>query len=291
VACSTRHSQSSPWRAPSSRRLRGVFVTGTDTGVGKTALSASLLAAMAAAGEYVRAHKPVVSGLEEQGPWPQDHELLASVAAGTPDEVAPLQYAPAVSPHLAAALAGRRPEPQRVLARAAAVLVRARDEDAVVVMEGAGGLLCPLSDELTVRDLAAALGLPLLIAARPGLGTINHTLLVIEAARAAGLRVVAVVLTPWPSRPSVMERSNRETIARLGAVEVATLAPIPGCDRGELARAGSALPWRRWLSCDPAHPGPAGVRHPSTSVRSARPARAAASTAAPTAARSSSSIT
>jgi dethiobiotin synthetase len=79
------------------------------------------------------------------------------------------------------------------------------------------------------------------IAARPGLGTINHSLLTIEAARAAGLDVRAVVLTPWPREPSVMERSNRETIARRGHVEVAGLAATtPAPD--DLARAGEALP-------------------------------------------------
>ena len=98
-----------------------------------------------------------------------------------------------------------------------------------------------------MRDLAVALGLPVLIAARPGLGTINHTLLTLEAARAVGLDVRAVVLTPWPREPTVLERSNRETLARVGEVEVDTLSPIAGPELSELARAGEQLPWRRWL--------------------------------------------
>jgi dethiobiotin synthetase len=77
-----------------------------------------------------------------------------------------------------------------------------------------------------VRDLAADLGYPLAIAAPPGLGTINHTLLTIEAARAAGLEVAMVVLTPWPERPTRIEQSNRETIADLGDVDVRILAPL-----------------------------------------------------------------
>jgi len=82
--------------------VRGLFVTGTDTGVGKTILSAALLAAMAAAGERVSAHKPAVTGLDDRSDtgWPPDHELLANVAGMTPEEVAPLRYGPAVSPHL-----------------------------------------------------------------------------------------------------------------------------------------------------------------------------------------------
>ncbi len=99
-----------------------------------------------------------------------------------------------------------------------------------LVCEGVGGLLVPLAPRYLVRDLAAELGLPLAIAASPGLGTINHTLLTVEAARRAGLDVAAVVLTPWPARPSPIEESNRETIAALGAVEVETLPRLDLAD-------------------------------------------------------------
>jgi dethiobiotin synthetase len=115
-------------------------------------------------------------------------------------------------------------------------------------VEGVGGLLVPLSEDFSVCDLALALGLPLVIAARPGLGTINHTLLTLSVAREVGLEVAAAVLTPWPERPSALELSNRETIARLGKVEVATLAPVQSPDPAELARAGAGLPWQEWLS-------------------------------------------
>ena len=102
--------------------MPGLFVTGTGTGVGKTILSAALLAAMAAAGERVRAHKPVVTGLDDrsQSEWPPDHELLASVAGMHAEEVAPLRYGPAVSPHLAARLAGEAIDPAALVARARA---------------------------------------------------------------------------------------------------------------------------------------------------------------------------
>ncbi|MGA8746640.1 MAG: dethiobiotin synthase, partial [Solirubrobacterales bacterium] len=95
-----------------------------------------------------------------------------------------------------------------------------------LVCEGVGGLLVPLTAGYLVRDLAIDLALPLVIAARPGLGTINHTLLTIEAARGGGLELAAVVLTPWPERPSSVELSNLETIASLGEVRVDTLAPL-----------------------------------------------------------------
>lgn len=248
--------------------MRGLFVTGTGTGVGKTAVSAALIAAMAAAGERVRAHKPVVTGLDEQlspptpDGWPADHELLARVADMAPEQVAPLRYGPAVSPHLAARLADETIDPDELVARAreatpqsdagrpAAGAGRGSTDaqPTTVVIEGVGGLLVPLSDGLTVRDLAAALGLPVLIAALPGLGTINHTLLTVEAARAAGLDVRAVVLTPWPAAPGELELSNRATIEQLGELEVAHLRRIAEPDRTALAQAGEALPWRRWLS-------------------------------------------
>ncbi len=229
--------------------MRGLFVTGTGTGVGKTVLTAALLAAAAAAGEPVRAHKPVVTGLDEPpGEWPPDHELLARATGQAPEEVAPKRYGPAVSPHLAAALAGEHADPERIVASALAALHDADAQGATLVVEGVGGLLVPLADDHTVRDLATVLGLPLLVAAPPGLGTINHTLLTLHAARAAGLEVRAVVLTPWPEQPSVVERSNRETLARLGEIEVAILPPVLGPDLDALARAGETLPWRRWLT-------------------------------------------
>lgn len=224
--------------------MRGLFVTGTDTGVGKSVLSACLLAAMAADGEPVRAFKPVVTGLDEPPAdgWPPDHELLG-LAAGMPArEVSPWLFGPALSPHLAAELAGATIDPRGLLAAA----VRAGD-GATLVAEGVGGLLVPITPDLLVRDLAADLGLPLVIAARPGLGTISHTLMTLEAARARGLRIAAVVLTPWGASADRIERSNLETIARLGAVEVHTLSPVSEPRREELARAGGALPWRKWL--------------------------------------------
>jgi dethiobiotin synthetase len=252
--------------------VRGLFVTGTDTGVGKTIVSAALLAAMAAEGEQVSAYKPVLTGLEDHsatapaGTWPPDHELLALAAGMAPEQVAPLRYRSAASPHLAAELEGERIDPGRLLAglpithraktmstvpgkaaQTGATMPAGGREEATIVVEGVGGLLVPIDSDYTVRELAMALGLPLLIVARPSLGTINHTLLTLQAARAAGLRVLAVVLTPWPARPSRLERSNRESITRLGAVEVEGLGPVGGPSTRELARAGTMLPWRRWI--------------------------------------------
>ncbi len=223
--------------------FHGCLVTGTDTGAGKSVVAAAIAAALHARGERVAVWKPVVTGVDEPAAdgWPADHELLARAVGGNARDVTTATFGPAVSPHLAAELAGAMLELD-ALTRAARTAAARAD---VLVAEGVGGLLVPFGD-FTLRDLAVALGLPLVIAARPGLGTINHSLLTIEAARAAGLDVRAVVLTPWPAEPSVMQRSNRATIERLGDVEVATLAPTSPAV-GDLARAGATLPFQRWI--------------------------------------------
>ncbi len=200
----------------------GIFVTGTGTEVGKTVVAASIAHTLAREGKRVAVFKPAVTGLDEPGE--SDHALLR-LAAGSrqrDEEIAPYRYGPPASPHLAAAMAGEEIEPERLLA---AARTAAADGDALVC-EGVGGLLVPLAPGYLVRDLAVDLGYPLAIAASPGLGTINHTLLTIEAARAAGLEVATVVLTPWPQEPSEIERSNLETIAALGDLPVQTLPPL-----------------------------------------------------------------
>ncbi len=197
----------------------GVFVTGTGTEVGKTVVAAVVAHTLSGEGQRVAVFKPAVTGTEEEGET--DHELLRRAAGSEQSdaEIAPYRYGPPMSPHLAASQAGEEISPERLLGAARAA---AGNADALVC-EGVGGLLVPLAPGYLVRDFAVDLGLPIVIAASPGLGTINHTLLTIAAARAAGLDLAAVVLTPWPDEPSPIERSNRETIAALGEVEVETL--------------------------------------------------------------------
>ena len=225
--------------------MRGLFVTGTGTDVGKTVVAAAICAALRARGERVAAFKPVVSGTEERADpdWPPDHELLAAATGEDPADVAPAVFAAPLSPHLAAELMGEPLDP--ALLRGA---FHARAAEAkTVVVEGVGGLLVPLTRDYLVRDLAVDIGLPLVVAASPGLGTINHTLLTLQAARAVGLTVAGVVLTPWPQEPSVMEDDNRATIASLGDVEVSLLPHLPRADPALLAEAGATLPLDRWL--------------------------------------------
>jgi dethiobiotin synthetase len=225
--------------------MHGLFVTGTDTGVGKTVLAGSIVAALASQGRPVRALKPVITGLDDppNEDWPPDHELLARAAGCPADQVALLRYGPAVAPHLAAELAGAPIQPRELCSR---ILSSASAEQTLIV-EGVGGLLVPLAEGYDVRRLAVDLGLPLVIAARPGLGTINHTLLTLGAAREAGLKVAGVVLTPWPETPTEIESSNRQTIERLGEVAVSTLPLLARGDPSLLRAAGQQLPLSAWL--------------------------------------------
>jgi dethiobiotin synthetase len=225
--------------------MRGLFVTGTDTGVGKTVVAGAICAALAERGERVAAHKPVVTGTDDPpGAWPPDHELLAAAANSgqTAADVAPLTFGPPLSPHYAAELAGTEVDVDGLLAAARSAAAFA--DPGALICEGVGGLLVPLTPTYSVRDLAAALGLPVVIVARSGLGTINHTLLTVEAARAAGLDVAGIVMTPWPDGPAPIELSNRATVERLAGVAVSGLPPATPAT---LAAAGAALPLSDWL--------------------------------------------
>jgi dethiobiotin synthetase len=233
--------------------LRGLFVTGTGTEVGKTVVAAAIARTLASDGRTVAVFKPAVTGLDEPGE--ADHELLrrASGSAQSDDEIAPYRYGPPVSPHLAAEMAGERIEPPRLLRSAQ----RAAVGSDWLVCEGVGGLMVPLAPGYLVRDLARELALPLVVAASPGLGTINHTLLTLEAARAAALDVASVVLTPWPDDPDPIQRSNRRTLESMGGVEVMVLSNL------DLADPSSWPPFEvpvEERGAGPRGPGPSGTQ-------------------------------
>lgn len=192
---------------------RGLFITGTDTEVGKTYVAALLAAELAAAGCRVGVYKPAASGCTvASGDGSSPPGTLVSgdaaavwEAAGRPgelDRVCPQRFAAPLAPHLAARAEGK-PFDARLL-RTGLDYWTARSD--FVLVEGAGGLLCPLGDREMMADLAADLGFPLLIVARNALGTINHTLLTIEAADRRGLTIAGVLLNnpaPRPNDPSV----------------------------------------------------------------------------------------
>ena len=167
---------------------RGVLVTGTDTGVGKTLVACALLQALATRGVRAVGMKPVAAGCEEREGKLVNDDVAALVAAssvqGAPDLVNPYCFRPAVAPHLAAEHAGESISLDRIQ-RAYAALCNSAD---YVVVEGAGGLLVPLSRNEDFRDLAVVLGLPVIVVVGMRLGCLNHALLTAAALQERGLR-------------------------------------------------------------------------------------------------------
>jgi dethiobiotin synthetase len=193
---------------------RGVFVTGTDTGVGKTVVSAALLARYR--GEIpVRYWKPVQTGIEQD----DDTEEVARLSGCRDAEVrrSGVRLPRPVSPHLAARLSG-----VRIALEPLVDVVRSNGADAAWIVEGAGGVIVPINESETMADLMCALGLPVVVAARSTLGTINHTLLTLEALRHRALTAAGVVMVGPP------DTENRAAIERYGRASV--LGELPRFD-------------------------------------------------------------
>jgi len=193
---------------------KGIFVTGTDTGVGKTVVAAVLARLLRMRGLSVGVMKPVTSGCRaENGRLVSDDALLLCQAAGVDcsDDVAPYLLREPVAP----AEAARQDGVVIDFARIRAAFDRLAAAHDFVIVEGAGGLMVPLAGGLLVADLARQLGLPLLMVARPGLGTINHTVLSCFAAQQMGLKVAGVVINNYPDSPGLAERSAPHQIGSL----------------------------------------------------------------------------
>ncbi|NIA21460.1 MAG: dethiobiotin synthase [Anaerolineaceae bacterium] len=207
-------------------RAKGIFVTGTDTGVGKTVVAAGLAAAMKGAGYDVGVMKPIATGgrHRRQGLVSEDAEFLAHVA-DVPEPlhvISPIVLAEPLAPNVAARRAG--------LAIDFPLLWRSWEEIAaahqVVVVEGIGGLMVPITDQYRVVDLACDFGLPLVVVTRPGLGTINHTVLTVEAARGRGLDVRGLIINNLDADTAgIAEETNPAELAR--ETDLPILAVVP----------------------------------------------------------------
>jgi dethiobiotin synthetase len=199
--------------------VKGLFVTGTDTGVGKTFVSCALIRAARAAGHRVFAFKPIETGCPA-GEWGEDQRALAaaseSVLRGT------YRLALPAAPWVAAQAEGVEID----LGRIAADLAGAAGHDRVLV-EAAGGWRVPITRTADTGDLACLCGLPVLIVARAGLGTINHTLLTIEAIERDGLALAGVVLSVRPEDDVEFARSNAAQIAGRSRTLVHCLPNLP----------------------------------------------------------------
>lgn len=202
-------------------RLPGLFVTGTDTGVGKTLVAAAIARALAGGGHRVGVLKPVATGAARtENGWRCDdtEALIAAAGGGIPRErVTPILYEEPLAPCIAARRAGEPLHAERVerAVKDALAWWAGPGGAELVVIEGVGGLLCPLAEGTTVADLAVALDYPLIVVARRGLGTLNHTLMTVEAARGRSLRVAGVVLnTPEPESGTPAESTAAGELAR-----------------------------------------------------------------------------
>jgi len=205
--------------------MRGLFITGTDTGVGKTYIACQILRSMNRAGFSVGAYKPVCSGsvCDTSGKphWEDLDELSAAIAHRFPLElIGPQRFAAAVAPPRAARMESRTVDED--------LLLRGMDpwkeHVEYLLVEGAGGLLSPVSDSLSNLDLALKLGFPVLIVARAGLGTINHSLLTIEVARSHGASIAGLLLNDTKSNSDDISRQyNFEDLA------ARTDCPVLGC--------------------------------------------------------------
>lgn len=218
--------------------MNSLLITATDTGVGKTVVTAGLLAAARRRGLDAAPMKPTQTGcVYREGRWlAPDLEFCYGMSGYRPEPAelglaCPFPFEPACSPHLAAALAGRRVSLASVVYR----FRRLCERHPVVFVEGVGGVRVPLNEQDTMLDLMRALGIPVLVVTRCSLGTLNHTLLTTEALRAAGIPVlglVAVRATPGP--PGLVEEDNLRTLPeRTGLPLLACLDYEPGLARGE----------------------------------------------------------
>ncbi len=203
-------------------RIPGLFITGTDTGVGKTYVAAMIVRALAAAGCRVGVYKPAASGCRRVGRQIVADDAVAlweaAGRAGTLARVCPQRFLAPLAPHLAARREGRRVDPRRL--REGLRYWEARSD--VIVVEGAGGLMSPIGDDDYVADLAREFGFPLVVVARNALGTINATLqtLIAAAAYREGIDVAGIVLNQSSPEGDPSCRSNLRELARRAAAPI-----------------------------------------------------------------------
>ncbi|MBM4019692.1 MAG: dethiobiotin synthase [Planctomycetes bacterium] len=205
---------------------QGLFITGTDTGVGKTVVAGAIARVLREAGRDVAVMKPVAAGCvrRREGLFSEDAEFLAHCAeAAEPlEEISPIRFAEPLAPTVAAA----RAHVEIDLAPMWAAWRRLRDAHEFLIVEGIGGILCPVTRKLFVADIAARMDLPVLVVARPHLGTINHTALTVEAARSRGLDVAGIVINRYNrDTEDVAQLTAPDEIQRVTGVPIWGLVP------------------------------------------------------------------
>ncbi len=228
------------------KRVAGLFITGTDTDVGKTYVAALIAEELRQAGHAVGVYKPAASGCRsEGGTLISDDALRLWEAAGRPgtlDHVCPQRFEAPLAPHLAALAEGKKLDDE--LLRTGLDFWKHNSE--IVLVEGAGGLMSPLGDDRYNADLACDFALPLIVVARNALGTINHTLqtLITAATFRDGLDIAGIVLNrPAPPSDDTSVASNRQEL--LARCVPPVLAEVPWQGRFDAAVDWFALGHRR----------------------------------------------
>jgi dethiobiotin synthetase len=200
---------------------KGIFVTGTDTGVGKTVVTAAIVWNLIQAGKSIGLMKPVQTGTIVSGPT--DIEFVQKVL-GTDyslDVSCPFMFPDPLAPLAASMLVGERINIDKIKDS----YTRLSAENDTVIVEGAGGLLVPILEDYYMSDLASDLDLPVLIVTRPNLGTLNHTLLTLESAEKRGLDVAGIVINNYPWDPGLPEQTNPELILGMTGVNILGVFP------------------------------------------------------------------
>lgn len=205
---------------------RGIFITGTDTGVGKTFVASGLLTAFNEIGYRVCPMKPVETGCKIRDRRLISHDALRlKKAAGVEEPIEminPYRFRHPLAPSVAAEIEGRKISRQKILSVFKSILRRYD----LVVVEGAGGIMVPVYKDYLFINLVKDMGLPLIIISRPSLGTINHTLLTIETARREGIQVIGVIINYAETlRRGLAEKTNPDVIQKIGDVTV--LGEVP----------------------------------------------------------------
>jgi dethiobiotin synthetase len=204
----------------------GLFVTGTDTGVGKTYVSAGIAIALKRRGVDVGVMKPAETGCRIRAGrlMPKD-ALVLMKSAHVKDPLSlvnPYRLRKPLAPSVAAAREGKKIDPDKILKAFNAL----RERHEFMIVEGAGGIMVPLYGQYTYLDLACTMGLPVLIVARPGLGTINHTLLSIAALKGRNIAIAGIVINyalDW--KPGLAEETSPAMIEKISGIRIVGILP------------------------------------------------------------------
>jgi dethiobiotin synthetase len=202
--------------------VNGIFVTGTDTDVGKTMISSGLAAVLKEKKIDVGVFKPLLSGIAREDPI-SDTSLLKRLSQTTLsyEEITPFEFKEPLAPYMAAKLEGKSVRLEEVVNHWENI----KGKHDFFIVEGAGGISVPLGEDFLVSDLIKALKLPIVIVARPNLGTVNHIFLTVQYAKSQGLTIAGIVINGKNEHPDLAEKTNPELIEKLCGVPILGITP------------------------------------------------------------------